>query len=72
MAFSVAIRTVTAREGVLTAGVGSGITYDSEAADEYRECLLKAAFLGPVLDADGGEAPADDAPARRATEPVAP
>ncbi len=72
MAFSVAIRTVTAREGVLTAGVGSGVTYDSDAADEYRECLLKAAFLGPVLDAAGGESPADGALARGATEPVTP
>lgn len=32
-----------ARTGVL--GVGSGIVWDSDAADEYAECLLKSAFL---------------------------
>ena len=31
------------RTGVL--GVGSGIVWDSDAADEYAECLLKSAFL---------------------------
>lgn len=46
--FSVAIRTVTASGDRLTAGVGSGVTYDSVAADEYRECLLKSSFLGPL------------------------
>ncbi len=43
--FSVAIRTVTLQHGQATLGVGSGVTYDSVAADEYRECLLKAQFL---------------------------
>jgi para-aminobenzoate synthetase/4-amino-4-deoxychorismate lyase len=47
--FNVAIRTIEL-EGELedergTMGVGSGIVIDSEAADEYRECLLKAEFL---------------------------
>ncbi len=55
MAFSVAIRTVTATGSGdarrLVAGVGSGITYDSVAEDEYRECLLKAAFLGDIAPA---------------------
>ena len=55
MAFSVAIRTVTATgpgDGRrLVAGVGSGVTYDSVADDEYRECLLKAAFLGTLAPA---------------------
>lgn len=43
--FSVPIRTaVLARtRGVM--GVGSGIVIDSQADDEYRECLLKAEFL---------------------------
>ncbi|HEY4743201.1 MAG TPA: aminodeoxychorismate synthase component I, partial [Desulfuromonadaceae bacterium] len=45
--FSVGIRTVVldmaARTGEL--GIGSGITWDSVAEDEYRECLAKAAFL---------------------------
>jgi para-aminobenzoate synthetase/4-amino-4-deoxychorismate lyase len=34
-------------------GVGSGIVIDSNAAEEYRECLLKAAFL---TGATGGAA----------------
>jgi para-aminobenzoate synthetase / 4-amino-4-deoxychorismate lyase len=45
--FSVAIRTVTLAGGQAVLGVGSGVTYDSVAADEYRECLLKARFLAP-------------------------
>jgi len=45
--FSVAIRTLlldrtTSR---LILGVGSGVTWDSIAADEYRECVGKSAFL---------------------------
>lgn len=48
---NVAIRTLvldpptgeTARTGVL--GVGSGIVWDSQAAEEYAECLLKSTFL---------------------------
>lgn len=46
-AFSVAIRTVTLERdgGRLTYGTGGGITWDSEAADEYAEALLKARFL---------------------------
>jgi para-aminobenzoate synthetase/4-amino-4-deoxychorismate lyase len=45
--FSVAIRTllVDPVAGVAELGVGSGITWDSEAAAEYRECLSKAAFV---------------------------
>ncbi|MFB3915966.1 MAG: aminodeoxychorismate synthase component I [Terriglobales bacterium] len=35
-------------------GVGSGIVFDSEAADEYRECCLKADFLSSVTGADYG------------------
>jgi para-aminobenzoate synthetase / 4-amino-4-deoxychorismate lyase len=44
--FSVAIRTIVVdrRTGEATLGVGAGITADSTAADEYDECLLKAAF----------------------------
>jgi para-aminobenzoate synthetase / 4-amino-4-deoxychorismate lyase len=45
--FSVAIRTVVLKHapGTLELGVGSGITADSDAAEEYRECLGKGAFL---------------------------
>jgi para-aminobenzoate synthetase/4-amino-4-deoxychorismate lyase len=45
--FNVAIRTLVLREGSATAaiGLGSGIVADSQAADEWRECLAKGAFL---------------------------
>ena len=44
--FSVAIRTavVDRAAGRAELGVGSGITWDSDAAAEHRECLDKAAF----------------------------
>ena len=44
--FSVAIRTVVGDRagGRAELGVGSGITWDSDAAAEHRECLDKAAF----------------------------
>ena len=49
--FSVAIRTVTLDRaaGRARAGVGGGITWDSEASSEYRECLAKARFLTPSI-----------------------
>ena len=43
--FNVAIRTLVLQDGVSHMGVGGGIVADSIAADEYRECLLKASFL---------------------------
>jgi para-aminobenzoate synthetase/4-amino-4-deoxychorismate lyase len=43
--FNVAIRTLEVNGGNARMGVGSGIVIDSNAADEYRECLLKAEFL---------------------------
>jgi para-aminobenzoate synthetase/4-amino-4-deoxychorismate lyase len=44
--FNVAIRTVTAhKDGRAEYGVGGGITWDSEAGDEYAEALSKAACL---------------------------
>jgi para-aminobenzoate synthetase/4-amino-4-deoxychorismate lyase len=45
--FNVAIRTllIDTQTGIAELGVGSGITYDSSAESEYRECLLKAQFL---------------------------
>jgi para-aminobenzoate synthetase/4-amino-4-deoxychorismate lyase len=43
--FNVAIRTVLLSEGRGEMGVGSGITIDSVAQEEYRECCLKADFL---------------------------
>jgi para-aminobenzoate synthetase/4-amino-4-deoxychorismate lyase len=47
--FNVAIRTLELEGGCGIMGAGSGIVIDSDAAEEYRECLLKASFLtGPA------------------------
>ena len=45
--FNVGIRTVTfdAKRGTASCGIGSGITMDSNAADEYAEWLVKRRFL---------------------------
>ncbi len=50
--FNVAIRTLTLSHGQITYNVGSGLVLDSQAKDEYEECLLKAKVLaasGPDL-----------------------
>ena len=46
--FNVAIRTVVVdrQTGRATYGVGSGVVWDSDADEEYDECLLKARVLG--------------------------
>lgn len=44
-AFNVAIRTLHLNSGKASMGVGGGIVADSLPDEEYRECLLKAAFL---------------------------
>ena len=43
--FNVAIRTLALKNGNAQMGVGGGIVADSDPAEEYRECLLKAGFL---------------------------
>jgi para-aminobenzoate synthetase/4-amino-4-deoxychorismate lyase len=43
--FNVAIRTLDLDGGQGTMGAGGGIVIDSNAADEFRECMLKAEFL---------------------------
>jgi para-aminobenzoate synthetase/4-amino-4-deoxychorismate lyase len=43
--FNVAIRTLCLDGEAGAMGAGSGIVIDSDAAGEYRECLLKAEFL---------------------------
>jgi para-aminobenzoate synthetase/4-amino-4-deoxychorismate lyase len=44
--FNVAIRTLVLKEdGTGEAGIGSGVVFDSGAAPEYDECLLKLRFL---------------------------
>ena len=40
--FNVSIRTLTLSNKALTYNVGSGLVMDSDASDEYKECLLKA------------------------------
>lgn len=51
-AFSVAIRTVVVDAATKEAeiGIGSGITWDSNAGEELRECLAKGAFLTRECD----------------------
>jgi para-aminobenzoate synthetase/4-amino-4-deoxychorismate lyase len=46
--FNVAIRTavVDHRTGAVEFGIGSGVVWDSEAAAEYEECLLKGSIVG--------------------------
>lgn len=53
--FNVAIRTLaTSAQGMMQAGVGSGITWSSQPAPEYAETGLKARFLQtPPLPAPG-------------------
>ncbi len=48
--FNVAIRTLQVDEENARMGVGSGIVIDSNASDEYRECLLKAEFLSNTTE----------------------
>ena len=43
--FNVAIRTLSLRQGKARLGVGAGITFDSDPALEYAECLTKTRFL---------------------------
>ena len=43
--FNVAIRTLTLAGGQGSFGAGSGIVIDSNPAEEFRECMLKASFL---------------------------
>jgi para-aminobenzoate synthetase/4-amino-4-deoxychorismate lyase len=44
--FNVAIRTVVidSQTGMAELGIGSGVTWESRADDEYAECLLKGSF----------------------------
>jgi para-aminobenzoate synthetase component 1 len=44
---NVAIRTIELRDGLAEFGVGGGIVYDSQAAEEWEECLWKARVLNP-------------------------
>ena len=45
MTFSVAIRTVTLRNGRAEAGAGGGIVWDSDPREEFREACLKGRYL---------------------------
>ncbi|MGP8251275.1 MAG: aminodeoxychorismate synthase component I [Terracidiphilus sp.] len=50
--FNVAIRTLELHGAMGIMGAGSGVVIDSVAADEYRECLLKAEFLTTAWGGD--------------------
>ena len=43
--FNVAIRTISLRNGKAHFGVGSGVTFDSDPALEFAECITKTTFL---------------------------
>jgi para-aminobenzoate synthetase/4-amino-4-deoxychorismate lyase len=43
--FNVAIRTLTIKDDTGELGIGGGVVQDSQADDEYAECLLKARFF---------------------------
>ena len=43
--FSVAIRTITLKEGQGEMGIGGGIVWDSDPVEEFKECQLKGSFL---------------------------
>ena len=45
MLFNIAIRTIRLKGENGEIGIGSGITYDSDPEEEYKECLLKAKFM---------------------------
>ena len=50
MRFSVAIRTITLfAGGEAVYNVGGGVVFDSNADEEYAECLLKARFATGTL-----------------------
>lgn len=42
---NIAIRTITAKEGILHLAAGGGIVMDSQCEDEYLECLTKIAAI---------------------------
>lgn len=65
---SVAIRTLEIAGDEVALGVGGGIVADSVAADEHRECVVKAA---PVLAGLGVAAPAAPPGTRRGASPPA-
>jgi para-aminobenzoate synthetase / 4-amino-4-deoxychorismate lyase len=44
--FNVAIRSLVLKDGRGEMGIGGGIVWDSDAADEFEECRLKGSFLG--------------------------
>lgn len=55
MQFNVAIRTMTAKDGLIHIPVGGGIVADSEPAAEYEETLVKAAAMFGAVGIEGNE-----------------
>ncbi len=58
--FNVPIRTAVVEGDAGTMGIGSGVVWDSDPADEYDECALKGAFLTTPRSAQSSTAPPDD------------
>ena len=58
--FNVPIRTAVVEGDAGTMGIGSGVVWDSDPADEYEECALKGAFLTTPRSAQSSTAPPDD------------
>jgi para-aminobenzoate synthetase component 1 len=48
--FNIVIRTIVKKGDYAYMGVGGGITYDSDEASEYQECLDKAKALLRVVN----------------------
>lgn len=59
--FNVPIRTAVVEGDAGTMGIGSGVVWDSDPADEYEECTLKGAFLTTPRSAQSSTAPPDEA-----------
>lgn len=55
MEFSVAIRTMTIKDGVAYVPVGGGIVADSDPESEYQETLIKARAMLAALGVEQGE-----------------
>ena len=59
--FNVAIRTLALSAGEGVFGAGSGVVIDSDPAEEFRECMLKASFLtGPAHRSTACSSPPDE------------
>ncbi len=51
--FSILIRTAVKQGSTITYGAGGGITWESDAAAEYREMLIKAESFRQIMEGEG-------------------